>query len=294
MSQFERPEPVNMAPVTTNFAWPENKQSALFVSFDVDAESVWLGMDPKNEQRLVTLSYGGYEARVGLPRILELLARHEMPATFFVTGWTVDAYPALCEDILKAGHEIGHHGYMHYRPEPGNLDLMTEEIGRGIDAMKQRLGISPVGYRAPGGEGYPEFLELLQQSGIRYSSSWRDDILPYRHVVNGKPGVVEIPVNFSYDDWLYGVTHRSASRALFGRDTVLGIWKDEFDQTHEWGGVTTTVLHPQVSGRPMRFKILNDFLTHVRTHDDVWVATGRDVCSHFEGYEAAKGLARIV
>lgn len=288
MSQFTNPEPVNKAPLTENFSWPEGRKSALFTSFDVDAESVWLGMDAKNEERLVTLSYGGYEARVGVPKILELLARHEVPATFFVTGWTVEAYPALCEAILKGGHEIGHHGYMHYRPEPGNLDLMAEEIDRGLEAMQRRLGITPVGYRAPGGEGYGDFLDLMHQRGLRYSSSWRDDILPYRHVVEGKPGMVEIPVNFSYDDWLYGITHRSASRALFGREAVLGIWKDEFDQTHEWGGVTTTVLHPQVSGRPMRFKILHEFLTHVRAHDDVWLATGKDICAHFEAYEAAR------
>lgn len=293
MSQFQRPEPVNKAPLTTNFAWPDGARSALFVSFDVDAESVWLGMDPGNERRLVTLSYGGYEARVGLPKILELLARNEIAATFFVTGWTVDAYPALCEAMLKGGHEIGHHGYMHYRPEPGNLELMAEEIGRGFEAMRRRLGVTPVGYRAPGGEGYAEFLELMQKCGLRYSSSWRDDILPYRHVVDGKPGLVEIPVNFSYDDWLYGVTHRSASRALFGREAVLGIWKDEFDQTHEWGGVTTTVLHPQVSGRPMRFRILADFLAHARAHDDVWIAAGRDICDHFENHEAATGGGRV-
>jgi peptidoglycan/xylan/chitin deacetylase (PgdA/CDA1 family) len=288
MSQFVNPHPINAAAISENFWWPNNAKSALFTSFDVDAESVWLGMDPKNEERLVTLSYGGYEARVGVPKILELLKNYEVPATFFVTGWTIDAYPALCELILKAGHEIGHHGYMHYRPEPGNIALMTEEIERGLEAMKRVLGVVPVGYRAPGGEGYAEFLALMKDKGLRYSSSWRDDILPYRHVVNGQPGMVEIPVNFSYDDWLYGITHRSASRALFGRDAVLGIFKDEFDQTHEWGGVTTTVLHPQVSGRPMRFKILNDFLSYVREHDDVWFATGQEITDHFEAYEASK------
>ncbi len=284
MSQFIKPSPLNLAPVSKDFTWPNNNRSALFLSFDVDAESAWLGMDAANEGRLVKLSYGGYEARVGLPKILELLANYEIPATFFVTGWTVDAYPKLCEDILKAGHEIAHHGYMHYRPEPGNLDLMEEELDRGFDAMRRQLGIRPIGYRAPGGEGYAEFLKLMKEKGLRYSSSWRDDILPYRHVTGGEGGIVEIPVNFSYDDWLYGMS----PRPLSDREAVLSIFKDEFDQTHEWGGVTTTVLHPQVSGRPMRFKILTEFLEYIRNHDDVWCAQGREICEHFESWENQK------
>ena len=284
MSQFIKPSPLNLAPVSKDFTWPNNNRSALFLSFDVDAESAWLGMDAANEGRLVKLSYGGYEARVGLPKILELLANYEIPATFFVTGWTVDAYPKLCEDILKAGHEIAHHGYMHYRPEPGNLDLMEEELDRGFDAMRRQLGIRPIGYRAPGGEGYAEFLKLMKEKGLRYSSSWRDDILPYRHVTGGEGGIVEIPVNFSYDDWLYGMS----PRPLSDREAVLSIFKDEFDQTHEWGGVTTTVLQPQVSGRPMRFKILTEFLEYIRNHDDVWCAQGREICEHFESWENQK------
>lgn len=99
----------------------------------------------------------------------------------------------------------------------------------------------------------PSFLPNLAEAGIRYSSSFRDDILPYRHqLADGKPGIVEIPVNFAFDDWNFGMSSRTSPRALFGREAVLPLWIDEFEATHAWGGVTTLVLHPQVSGRPMR------------------------------------------
>jgi len=285
----DMPRPANPAPPAPDFAWPDGKQSAFFLGFDVDAESVWLGIDRRNAERLVTMSYGGYEARVGIPKLLELLARHGAKATFFVTGWTVDAHPAACEAILKAGHEIAHHGYWHLRPEPGEDETMREEVERGFEALKRVLGLVPVGYRAPSGESCVALLKMLRERGIRYSSSWRDDIRPYRHLLPDGPGPIEIPVNYSLDDWNFGITHRMSPRALFGREAVLSIWRDEFEQTHAWGGVTTMMLHPQVSGRPMRYRLLDEFLSHVAGFDDVWWATGRDIADHYERCEAASG-----
>ncbi len=288
-----RPRPANLAPPAPDFPWPEGNRCALFLGFDVDAESVWLGMDRRNVDRLVTMSYGGYEARVGIPKLLDLLSRHEAKATFFITGWTVEAHPASCEAILTAGHEVAHHGYWHLRPEPGDGETMRDEVDRGLEAMKRVLGVTPVGYRAPSGENCVELLQLLRDRGLRYSSSWRDDIRPYRHVLPDRPGPIEIPVNFALDDWNYGITHRMSSRALFGREEVLSIWRDEFEQTREWGGVITTILHPQVSGRPMRYRILDQFLHFVREHDDVWWANGRAIADHYERCEAVADASAV-
>lgn len=282
---ISNPAPANSAAPAPDFAWPNGAKSALFPAFDVDTESVWLGADTANEERLVTLSYGGYEARVGVPKILELLDRHEVKATFFVTGWSIDAYPAMCEEILKRGHEIGHHGYLHLRPDTADTATLIDELDRGLETMKSRFGIVPAGYRAPWGESTTELLELMKDRGIKYSSSWRDDIRPYRHALPSGAGPVEIPVNYSFDDWSYGLTHRSSPRAMFSRENVLSIWREEFDQTHEWGGVTTMVMHPQVTGRPMRINILDQFLTHVRKQERVWIARGDEICQHFEKCE---------
>ena len=285
--------PANPAPPAPEFPWPNGARSALFPAFDVDSESVWLGADPQNAKRLITMSYGGYEARVGIPRILEMLRRHAVKATFFVTGWSIDANTAACEAILKDGHEIAHHGYYHLRPDTADEATRIDEMDRAIEAMKRVLGIFPVGYRAPWGETCVEQMELLKARGIRYSSSFRDDIRPYRHLLPSGPGPVEIPVNYAFDDWGYGLSHRTSPRALFGREAVLSIWRDEFDQTHEWGGLTTMVMHPQVTGRPMRMLILDQFLQHVRGHDDVWIATGRDIVEHYERCEAAQAGGRV-
>ncbi|MBP1845539.1 peptidoglycan/xylan/chitin deacetylase (PgdA/CDA1 family) [Rhizobium petrolearium] len=286
MSYDLSPRPLNPAPKTPPMIWPNGAQSALFIGFDVDAETAWIGNNPSNVDRMVTTSHGGYDARVGIAKILQLMDELSLKATFFTPGWTALAHQAACEGILKGGHEIGHHGYLHKMPDRERLDETFEEIDRGFDALKTALGVRPVGYRAPSGENFPELLAYLAKSGVRYSSSFRDDILPYRHAGQGdQEGLVEIPVNFAFDDWNFGMSSRTSPRPIFGRDAVLSLWIDEFEATHAWGGVTTMVLHPQVSGRPMRWHLLRDFLLHARQKSDVWIATGQEITDHFEMLE---------
>ena len=288
------PRPLNPADKASPMIWPNGARSALFIGFDVDAETAWIGNNPSNVDRMVTTSHGGYDARVGIAKILELMEDLSLRATFFTPGWTALAHPEVCEGILKAGHEIGHHGYLHKMPDREKLEETFEEIDRGFEALENTFGIRPVGYRAPSGENFPELLAYLAKSGIRYSSSFRDDILPYRHrSVGDLPGLVEIPVNFAFDDWNFGMSSRTSPRPLFGRDTVLPLWIEEFEATHAWGGVTTLVLHPQVSGRPMRWHILRDFLRHVQSKDDVWIATGVQITDHFEALEKERKASTV-
>jgi peptidoglycan-N-acetylglucosamine deacetylase len=279
--------PANRAPRAPHHPWPDGMKAALFLSFDVDAESAWTAKDPARYGELVTMSYGGYEARVGVPKLLELLRDEGMTATFFITGWSVEAHPAMAEAILKDGHEIGHHGFHHLMPMPGD-PMLVEEVDRGLDSLKRRLGVVPTGYRAPMGESCEELRKLLKDRGLVYSSSWRDDVRPYRHVLaDGTAGLIELPVTMTYDDWLYGLSHRYSPRPMFPKEHVLSIWKDELAETRDWGGLVTTVLHPQVSGRPMRLRLLREFLRHARDYGDVWIATGQQIARHFADCEAA-------
>lgn len=278
----------NQAPPAPRFPWPNGARSALFIGFDVDGETAWIGNNPANADRLVTVSHGGYDGRVGIERVLALLADLALKATFFTPGWTALAHRAQCEAIVAAGHEIGHHGYLHRRPDRADLAAAKAEIDRGLEALDQALGVRPIGYRAPSGENFPELLAYLADSGFAYSSSFRDDVRPYRHrLQDGRPGPIEIPVNFAFDDWNFGMTSRVDPRPIFGREAVLNLWIDEFEATHAWGGVTTMVLHPQVSGRPMRWHLLRDFLDHVLAKGGVWIATGAEIARHYKACEAA-------
>lgn len=281
--------PANPAPPAPRYPWPGGYRAAIFLSFDVDAEAAWTSKDPAHAERLVTMSFGGYEARVGVPVLLELLAQLGLRATFFTTGWAAEAHPAMAESILHAGHEIGHHGFYHLLPDPGDPAAVEDELDRGLDALKRRLGVVPVGYRAPYGESNEALRSSLARRGFLYSSSWRDDVRPYRQVLaDGSPGVIELPVTASYDDWSHGLSNRFSPRPLLTREQVLSLWTDELAEIRDWGcAMVTTVLHPQVSGRPMRLRLLREFLRHAQSLGDVWIATGQEIAKHFAWMENA-------
>lgn len=281
--------PANRAPLAPEFPWPGGHRAAMFLSFDVDAETAWTGNDPARYGELVTMSFGGYEARVGTRKLLELLRQQGLKATFFITGWSVEAHPAMCEAILAEGHEIGHHGFHHLMPKPGD-PMLAEEVERGLEVLKRRLGVVPRGYRAPSGEFCEELRVLLKRRGLLYTSSFRDDVRPYRHLLDdGTPGLIELPVTACYDDWLLGLSHRYSRHTIQPREAVLSIWQDELDEIRDWGGMVTTVLHPQCSGRPMRLRLLRHFLDYARSCGDVWIATGGEIADHFAACEAKAG-----
>lgn len=278
--------PRNSVPSARNVSWPQGKQSCLFLSFDFDAETAWFGGDASAWKSQIKMSHGGYGPRIGIPKILGLLKDLDLKATFFIPGWTVEAHTPACEAILNDGHEIGHHGYFHLMPDESAMERSLEEIDRGFATLHRILGVKPTGYRAPFGENSDVFLRHLAENGIEYSSSWRDDIFPYRHDIQGfDDAPVELPANYFFDDWMHGMI-KGSGRNLVAREQVLSMWQDELEITHEWGGLLTTIFHPQVSGRPSRFKILREFLSHARNNEDIWIATGSEICTHYKANES--------
>ena len=262
--------------------WPNGAQCAVCLTFDFDAESLWLGKEPENAELLATLSLGGYGAKVGIVKILELLKAEGLKATFFTPGWTVDNHTGRVETILRDGHELAHHGYLHYRPDPARPEQIIEELERGLDAMKRHFGLRPKGYRPPSSESCHFLLEALVERGFVYNSCFKDDVHPYRHRLrDGRAGPIELPEHPSLDDWNFGATHLRAPRPLFTREHVLSIWQDEFRAIYETGGVFVLVMHPQVTGRPMRLGILREFLAFTRRFPKLWYATGSEVAGAF-------------
>ncbi|MGH6717995.1 MAG: polysaccharide deacetylase family protein, partial [Alphaproteobacteria bacterium] len=158
--------------------WPGGARCAVMLSFDFDAETLWIGRDPANLRRPGTLSQGTYGARVGVPKILELLAEEDLKATFFVPGWTAETHLDRVEAIVRAGHEIGHHGYLHKWPDPDNPAEEVEELEQGLAALKRTVGVVPRGYRSPAGETSDNLVRLLVENGFLYDSSMMADVNP--------------------------------------------------------------------------------------------------------------------
>jgi len=94
--------------------WPEQKRFAATLSFDLDAETAWQTAS-LNGRRLSLLSMGAYGRRVAVPRILDLLEKHEIQAQFYIPARVAELDPVVVRLIAEAGHGIGCHGYWHER-----------------------------------------------------------------------------------------------------------------------------------------------------------------------------------
>ena len=249
--------------------------SSVCLSFDFDAMSVWLGMD--RPVSAAALYRGEYGARVGVPRLLRFLAAHELPATFFVPGHTVESYPGEVEAILAAGHEVAAHSWAHV--DPGSQDEAAEraDMERAL-ATLERSGVRPEGYRSPSADLSERTIALLEERGFRYDSSLQaDDYRPFRPRIGDRVSrdqplergrearLWELPMSFELDDWPhFQFNWDPYRRGLSAPSAVLEIWQGEFDWMHERedGGTLVVCMHPQVIGRGHRLAMLERFVCH--------------------------------
>ena len=261
--------------------WPKGARCAVMISYDFDAESGWLSRGPQFEHLPGVLSQGTYGAKVGVPRILDLLKAEDVRATFFIPGWVVEQHPERCRAIRDAGHEIGHHGYRHERAEPDNPEGERAAFADGMRALGSVLDVQPAGYRAPGWDLTQITLDLVQQHGMFYSSNLMDDVFPYLHPGTSRP-VAEIPVQWVLDDAPFYLMHpKWLNRPIASAAQVFEIWRDEFLGMYEFGGVFDLTMHPQISGMPSRLLWTRRLLRLIKRHRGVWWATGKEIAAHW-------------
>jgi peptidoglycan/xylan/chitin deacetylase (PgdA/CDA1 family) len=245
------------------------------LSFDVDAESPVLAEGARHAANAGLMTHQAYGPRVGVPRILDLLAELGLPATFFVPGWTADRYPEAVERILAAGHEVGHHSYAHVSPLEQSADEERHDFERALAAL-ERLGVRASGYRAPGWEPSWRTPALVAEHGLAYDSSLFDDDRPYV-LETGAGDIVELPVSWWLDDWQQTAyippVARNQTRAPAD---VAALWCAEVDAAARYGTLFMLTCHPFLSGRPGRLEIVRRVAEHALERGDVEFVEARD------------------
>jgi peptidoglycan/xylan/chitin deacetylase (PgdA/CDA1 family) len=240
------------------------------LTFDFDAVSSWIARDATTPTPISRGEFGAVAAR----RLLTLLERRGIRSTWFIPGHTIETYPEECARVHAAGHEIGHHGYLHEPPATLEREAEAAVLDRGLECIRRLTGGGPAGYRSPSWDLSPHTVDLLLERGFRYDSSLMGhDHQPYlcrRGDVITRDGPMlfgaetdlwEMPISWSLDDYPHFEYNRRAGYlqpGLMRAGDVLENWLDDFRymvrETER--GVLTYTMHPQVIGRGHRMLML--------------------------------------
>jgi peptidoglycan/xylan/chitin deacetylase (PgdA/CDA1 family) len=266
-------------------SWPNGARCAASFSFDVDAESAMLGVDPSHADRMSAISHQAYGPLTGVPRLLKILARHGITSTFFVPGYTAVRYPDVISSIVEHGHEIAHHGYLHEAMRGKTEQQEADILDRGLDVLESVTGSRPIGYRAPMWELNWHSPKLLRDRGFLYDSSLMDTDHPYELAVADGGPLVEIPIQWALDDWeqYCYVPDFSGSGLIESPLKAIEMWRLEFDAMRAEGAAYVLTNHPFLSGRPSRAQALDSLIEYVRSYDDVWVTSLANIAKHVRG-----------
>lgn len=245
------------------------------LTFDFDALSLWIN---RRQTSPASLSRGEFGA-VAVPRILQLLTRYGIQSTWFSPGHTIEIYRAQCEEVGRAGHEIGLHGYLH--EQVGELSEQQERdvFRRAFDLVANLTGQPPQGSRTPSWDLTASTVDILLELGLLYDSSlMSNDYTPFfarqgDHLsaegamhFGEATRLVELPVSWSLDDYPHFEYHRDASGSVLPglrpADDVFCNWTDDlvYMLRDFEDGVAVVTFHPQVIGRGHRLLALERWL----------------------------------
>jgi peptidoglycan/xylan/chitin deacetylase (PgdA/CDA1 family) len=260
-------------------SWPDGAKVAVALSFDADQETLTL-RDGKTSPGL--LAQGEYGSRAGLPRILKLLDRYAIPASFYVPAVSALLHPDDVRRIAAAGHEVGLHSWIHERTS--NLAEADERelMHRAAAVLEQLAGKPPVGVRAASWDFSDATLKIIREMRLLYDSSLMGDDEPYELLEDGEPtGIVELPVEWIKDDYPYfGMDRLSDLRPYTAPSLVGEIWRREFDGAYADGGLFLLTMHPHIIGHRSRMSVLEELIQHMRSRAWVWFATHEEIARY--------------
>ena len=258
--------------------WPNGGKVAVALSFDFDAETLFLRAGQVSPQ---PLSRGEYGARAAMPRIMALLEKEKIPVSFFIPQVAAELHPEEVDAILASPlkHEIGVHGWVHEVLSSLTGDQERDLTNQAVEFWTKRLGHKPTGIRCPSWDFTRETLALIKQHGFLYDSSLMADDRPYEIVEAGRPtGIVELPVEWILDDFAYYSYDRPNFAYLrMSDEAVYQVYKAEFDKAYEEGTMFLLTMHPQITGHRSRIVVLERLVKYMKTKPGVWFATHEQV-----------------
>lgn len=260
--------------------WPNGARVAVALTFNVSNSANQIA---RGDSAVVAMTGGEFGAVQGLARVLELLDRHDVPATFFVSGVADLVDPQMVPEIAKRKrHELGVLGWSDENVAALN-DAAEESrlLTRAIERMSAAAGRKPTGARGPSGTLSLHTMGLLKKAGILYDSTLQARDEPYEVLLQGQPsGIVELPNNAYRNDHRFLTSGRTGPGLLPSPELIFETFHDDFDVAYEEGTLFVLTLHPHVVGMRSRITYLDQLVHYIKGKPGVWFATGEQIARY--------------
>ena len=259
--------------------WPNGARVAVALTFTLNNTASNLA---RGDSAVVQLTGGEFGAVTGLPRVLDVLDRHNVVATFFIPATAAIVDPQMLPEIVKRKHEVGILGWSDENPLA--IDNAAEEeqlLARAIAYVTKGTGKMPVGSRGPSSVLSLHTMDLLKKAGLLYDSTLMAMDEPYEVLLDGRPsGIVELPVSRILDDQPTLTAARFGPSTLPSPELVFESLRDDFDAAYAEGTLYLLTLHPHLIGMRSRIGYLDNLISYIQSKPQVWIATGEEIARY--------------
>lgn len=216
-----------------------------------------------------------YGIRAGAPRVLALLERYRIRATFTAAALALERAPELASAIVAGGHEVCAHGYRWIHQFP--MDEATERafIRKAIVSLEKTTGRRPQGWLS-------RYLfsestrRLLTEEGFTYHMDDYSDDAPFWDVVDGR-AIVVLPYALDSNDM------KMWTAPALTPEQWLAYAVETFEVLCAEGAAQPRLMslgvHLRIIGRPGRIRAFEHFIQHVRARPRVWIATRQEIAT---------------
>jgi len=239
-----------------------NKTLPVMLTFDLEGEFSTRIAASMGEKGIDDPESGRFGPTEGYQKILKLLAKYHIKASFQVVGQAAEAYPEALKEIHAAGHEIAIHGYTHRSYQGMSNEALEQEVILAIQAVENVIGEKPCGHRSPYWQVNDNVFPILEAQGIVWNSDAHTTaeemgtLAPFKR--NGTQ-VWEIPSSICADDWGNLLINKLTPEQL------LKLWQLQAQKVFEQGRHLVMVFHPHVIGRPHHIGILEQFIQYLQS-----------------------------
>lgn len=270
-------------------AWPGGARVALSIVTHVQHFPLDMPAKPFKAPGALSMPYPDfryftnrdYGNRIGVFRVLRLLADKGLRTSFAINGIIAERYPAVIRAVVEGGHEVVAHGLDMGKVHHSGLDAATEEatITQALALLRKASGQTVGGWLSPGRAQGDHTPELLAKNGVEWTLDWANDDLPYE-MRTGEGPLLAMPQAYETDDQVV------ANEYFHSEPDWVRQVKDRFDvlyrESAEYGGrVMSLPLHSWVSGMPYRVEYLREVLDYILSHEGVWSAPTGEIAAAF-------------